>query len=246
MAKPKPRRRSSATAVWRRRLAALATIALALAAGYFFWLRNSSLFEVREVEVSGATANAPEVAAALQEAARGMTTLHIRDQELRDAVSGFPTIASLKAQASVPHKLEIEVTERLPVALVKQGGATTPVSADGYLLRGVEADPGLPLLEPSQPLDGARLGARDIEQAALLGAVPDQLRKGIETSRFDPDQAGVVVELSNGIELRLGDSSEAAAKWAAAAAVLADRKLGSPAYIDVSVPGRPVAGGYSG
>ncbi|MGZ5340596.1 MAG: hypothetical protein ACXWED_04210, partial [Solirubrobacterales bacterium] len=106
MAKPKPRRRSSATAVWRRRLAALATIALALAAGYFFWLRNSSLFEVREVEVSGATANAPEVAAALQEAARGMTTLHIRDQELRDAVSGFPTIASLKAQASVPHKLE--------------------------------------------------------------------------------------------------------------------------------------------
>ncbi|MGZ5375719.1 MAG: cell division protein FtsQ/DivIB, partial [Solirubrobacterales bacterium] len=126
MAKPKPRRRSSATAVWRRRLAALATIALALAAGYFFWLRNSSLFEVREVEVSGATANAPEVAAALQEAARGMTTLHIRDQELRDAVSGFPTIASLKAQASVPHKLEIEVTERLPVALVKQGGATTP------------------------------------------------------------------------------------------------------------------------
>ncbi|MGZ5340613.1 MAG: cell division protein FtsQ/DivIB, partial [Solirubrobacterales bacterium] len=94
--------------------------------------------------------------------------------------------------------------------------------------------------------DGARLGARDIEQAALLGAVPDQLRKGIETSRFDPDQAGVVVELSNGIELRLGDSSEAAAKWAAAAAVLADRKLGSPAYIDVSVPGRPVAGGYSG
>ncbi|MGZ5376036.1 MAG: cell division protein FtsQ/DivIB, partial [Solirubrobacterales bacterium] len=166
--------------------------------------------------------------------------------ELRDAVSGFPTIASLKAQASVPHKLEIEVTERLPVALVKQGGATTPASADGYLLRGVEADPGLPLLEPSQPLDGARLGARDIEQAALLGAVPDQLRKGIETSRFDPDQAGVVVELSNGIELRLGDSSEAAAKWAAAAAVLADRKLGSPAYIDVSVPGRPVAGGYSG
>ncbi|MGZ5313015.1 MAG: cell division protein FtsQ/DivIB, partial [Solirubrobacterales bacterium] len=212
MAKPKPRRRSSATAVWRRRLAALATIALALAAGYFFWLRNSSLFEVREVEVSGATANAPEVAAALQEAARGMTTLHIRDQELRDAVSGFPTIASLKAQASVPHKLEIEVTERLPVALVKQGGATTPVSADGYLLRGVEADPGLPLLEPSQRLDGARLGARDIEQAALLGAVPDQLRKGIETSRFDPDQAGVVAELSNGIELRLGDSSEAAAK----------------------------------
>ncbi|MGZ5313734.1 MAG: cell division protein FtsQ/DivIB, partial [Solirubrobacterales bacterium] len=184
--------------------------------------------------------------AALQEAARGMTTLHIRDQELRDAVSGFPTIASLKAQASVPHKLEIEVTERLPVALVKQGGATTPATADGYLLRGVEADPGLPQLEPSPPLDGVRLGAHDIEQAALLGAAPDQLRKGIETSRFDPDQAGVVVELSNGIELRLGDSSEAAAKWAAAAAVLADRKLGSPAYIDVSVPGRPVAGGYSG
>ena len=232
--------------IWRRRLVALGVLAAALAAGYLFWLRDSSLFEVREVKVSGATANANEVAVALQGAAQGMSTLHIRDEELRQAVSRFPTIASLKASTSLPHELDIEVTERLPVAVVKQSGAEIPVSADGYLLRGLAAEPGLPPLEPSGAAVEGRLASHDAEQAALLGAAPEQLRKGLEESRYDPDQAGVVVDLSNGIELRLGDSRDATAKWAAAASVLADPKLGNPAYIDVSVPGRPVAGGYAG
>jgi hypothetical protein len=64
--------------------------------------------------------------------------------------------------------------------------------------------------------------------------------------RYDTDAGGVVADLGNGIELRMGDGTEGAAKWAAAAAVLAKDDLGSPAYIDVSVPGRPVAGGLSG
>jgi cell division protein FtsQ len=224
----------------------LVVIAVALVAGYFFWLRDSSLFEVHQVEVHGATVNAPEVANTLAASARGMSTLHIDDGKLRAAVSRFPTIGTLKAQASLPHKLEITVTERLPVAVVEEGGHTVPVSADGYLLAGVRAEHGLPPIELSAPVVKGRLSHHDIEQAALLAAAPDELAAKVDGMRYDPDESGVTADLANGIELRLGDSSDGAAKWAAAAALLADPKLGSPTYIDVSVPGRPVAGGYLG
>lgn len=227
----------------RRRLGALGLLCILLIAGYFLWLRDSSLFRVDEVQVSGVTANAPEVTAALRSAAQGMSTMNVDNTKLREAVGRFPTVATITIDPSPPHTLKIAVTERLPVALVKAGGGTVPVSHDGYLLRGLKADSKLPSLQPSEPLASARLGGHDLEQAALLGAVPPQLRSGVKSSRFDSGEQGVVVDLSNGIQLRMGDSSAATAKWVAAASVLADQQLGTPAYIDVSVPDRPVSGG---
>ena len=49
--------------------------------------------------------------------------------------------------------------------------------------------------------------------------------------------------LRGGIPVRFGSGSEAAEKWAAAAAVLADPKLDALTYVDVRVPERPAAGG---
>ena len=228
----------------RRRLVALGLVVIAFVAGYFLWLRDSSLFAVHEVKVTGVTANAAEVTTALQGAAQGMSTLNIDNTRLREAVGRFPTVATIQIDPSPPHTLKITVAERLPIALVKAGGETVPVSADGYLLRGLRAGGQLPALELSQqPGGGARLAERDLEQAGLLGAAPPELRAGIKGSRFDSAQQGVVIDLASGIQLRMGDASAAAAKWAAAAAVLADPKLGTPAYIDVSVPNRPVSGG---
>jgi hypothetical protein len=42
---------------------------------------------------------------------------------------------------------------------------------------------------------------------------------------------------------RFGDGSRAQDKWAAAVAVLSSNERGSPSYLDVSVPDRPVSGG---
>ncbi len=232
--------------IWRRRLVAVAVLAAALAAGYFFWLRDSSLVEVREIEVTGATANQAEIAAALQGAVAGMSTLNVDESKLIEAVSVFPTVASLKIDASPLHKLGIEVTERLPVAVAESGGRDVPVSADGYLLRGLEAERGLPPIELTERPQGASLGEHDGEVTALLGSLPEDLAGGIEGARYDPDEAGVAIDLENGIELRMGDESDPDAKWAAAAAVLADPELGAPAYVDVSVPEKPVSGGFSG
>jgi cell division protein FtsQ len=232
--------------IWRRRLLAALTVAVLLAAAYLFWFRNASFFDVKEIDVNGVTANAPEVNAALQKASQKMTTLHVRQEALTSAVSRFPTIAALSVHAHPPHKLEIDVVERTPVATVEDGDSTVPVSGDGFELRGIRAPAGLPPVELSgKPVDG-RLSADDIVVTTLLAAAPKELASGIDSASYDSESGGAVAELKNGIELRLGDADDAAAKWAAAASLLAASDLGSPAYIDVSVPQRPVSGGYSG
>jgi hypothetical protein len=52
----------------------------------------------------------------------------------------------------------------------------------------------------------------------------------------------VAVNLHGGIQLRFGTPAAARAKWAAAAAVLADKRVTTLSYIDVQVPKRPAVG----
>jgi cell division protein FtsQ len=228
--------------VWRRRAAAAAIVAVVLVAGYYLWLRDSSLFAVDEVEVEGATVNREEVAAALEAVASEMTTLHVDDEKLREAVSRFPTIASIKAESSLPDTLRITVTERLPVARVVDGDEELAVSADGYVLPGVEVDRrALPPIVAA--VEAGRVDADGAEQAAIAGAAPAELRERIESIQFDPERGGVVLAIEDAPELRLGDGSEASEKWDAVVAVFSNPDLGSPAYLDASVPERPVTGG---
>jgi cell division protein FtsQ len=229
--------------VIRRRLIAAAIALLVLYAGYMLWFRNLSWFAIDEVTVTGATTNEPQIKAAVEQAAKDMTTLHLKDGELRDAVAQFPTVASVGASTSFPHALHVTVTERLPVAFIKVGPRSTAVSADGYLLAGASFDPKpLPRIEGAAA-NGARLDGDAAAQAAILGATPGPLRDRVTASSWDEGQGGVVVSLDGGPDLRFGDGSQARDKWTAAVAVLSSPEHGSPSYLDVSVPDRPVSGG---
>jgi cell division protein FtsQ len=230
-------------AVLRRRLIAAAIGIVALWAGYMLWFRNLPWFAIDEVTVTGATTNEEAIKKAVEQATGNMTTLHLKDDELRDVVAHFPTVASVGAGTSFPHTLHVTITERLPVAFVKVGPRRTAVSADGYLLLGASFDPKqLPRIEGTAA-PGARLSGDDAAQAAILGAAPAPLRERVTGSSWDDADGGVVVGLDGGPDLRFGDGSRARDKWTAALAVLSSSEHGSPSYLDVSVPDRPVSGG---
>jgi cell division protein FtsQ len=225
----------------RRSIAALIAI-LALYAGYMLWFRNLPWFAIDEVTLDRATTNEPAIKAAVERVAGDMTTLHLKDGELRDAVARFPTVAAVGASTSFPHTLHVTITERLPAAFIKVGPNRTAVSADGYLLPGASFDPKrLPRIEEAAA-HGTRLEGDAAAQAAILGATPAPLRDRVADSHWDDEQGGVVVDLDGGPDLRFGDSSRAREKWTAAVAVLSSPEHGSPSYLDVSVPDRPVSG----
>jgi cell division protein FtsQ len=229
--------------VLRRRLIVAAIALLVLYAVYMFWFRNLPWFAIDEVTVTGATTNERQIKAAVEQVAQDMTTLHLKDDQLREAVAQFPTVASVGASTSFPHGLEVTITERLPVAFIKAGPRRTAVSADGYLLVGAAFDPKpLPRIE-GVAANTARLTGDAAAQAAILGATPAPLRDRVVSSSWDEEAGGVVLSLDNGPELRFGDGARAADKWTAAVAVLSSSEHGSPSYLDVSVPDRPVSGG---
>jgi cell division protein FtsQ len=238
---PRPRLPSLA---WRQAVVLGLGVCIVLAAGYFLYLRDSSLVAVTKVEVEGVrSGDRDRIVAALEAAGEGMTTLHVQTEELEAAVAGFPTVESVSADASFPHGLRIEVTERPPALVAQAGGREVPVAADGTLLAGVSAasELDLPVVELGELPQSGKLAGEPLEQALVAGAAPDELRPLIEDISYSKDY-GVVLTMKGGIPIRFGPGARAEAKWAAAAAVLADPKLEGLGYVDVRVPERPAAG----
>ena len=222
----------------------IAIVAGALAVTYFAWFRHSSFVAVEHVKVEGVSGpDSAKVTAALTDAARGMSTLDVDTGKLASAVSGFPTVASVSADPGFPHGLTLSVVERKPVLVASDGDRRVPVASDGSLLPGVDGGASsLPTLKVDQIPASGRLGGEALEETRVVGAAPAPLRQlieGVSTTR----SYGIVVTLHGGIDLRMGPASKAQAKWAAAAAVLADPKVTSLGYLDVRVPSRPAIGG---
>jgi cell division protein FtsQ len=228
----------------RLRLAILALICLALAAGYHFWLRNSSLVAVDDVQVSGLTTkDAERVRAALTSAAQTMTTLNVDRELLERAVAHYPVVRRLEVSTDFPHGLAIRVIEHHPAALVQLGDDHVPVAGDGTVLRGMPVEGRLPLIETDVSARGERLSSSAALHAArVAGAAPAVMRSRIEAITARKDD-GIVVGLHEGPELIFGDGRRAEAKWIAATRVLADPEIEGASYIDVRLPGRPAAGG---
>lgn len=224
-------------------VAFLALVACA-AAGYQFWLRESSLVAIEEVQVEGA--GGPErkqIVAALTEAAAGMTTLHVREDELNAAVRGFPTVIGVDADPHFPHGLTISVRERAPVLIARSGGETVPVAGDGTVLAGVEVKAKLPVINVEALSPDGRLEGSALALAQVAGAAPEPLRRLITDLRADGE--GLEVTLRGDIPVRFGGAEGAAEAWAAAATVLADPSIENVVHVDVRVPERPAVGGAS-
>jgi cell division protein FtsQ len=215
---------------------------LALLGGGWLWLRDSSLVAVRQVDVTGLSGSeAPRVRAALQEAARDMTTLHVRAGQLRTAVAPFPAVMSVEAHADFPHRLRVVVHEHVAVGALAAGGDRVAVAADGTLLRG-SATRGLPVIAAGGQPGGATVGDRAaLREIALLAAAPAPLRARVVRVYAGP--RGLTAPLSDGPILYFGGAERLRAKWTAVASVLADRSSAGATYLDVRLPERPAAGG---
>jgi cell division septal protein FtsQ len=130
-----------------------------------------------------------------------------------------------------------------PTAVIGSGEEAVAVATDGTLMRWylVPEATSLPRLPLSEAPENGRLQGPVLEQARVLGAASPELRRYVERSYYGG--SGVDVVLDSGIELRFGDATQAARKWRAAAAVLADPEVEALDYVDLHAPARPAIGG---
>jgi cell division protein FtsQ len=225
-----------------RRLVIAVVATVAILAGGWLWVRDSSLVAINRVTVTGVYGpDAGQIRTVLGAAARNMTTLDVRVSQLRNAVAPYPVVKDIHVSTQFPHGMRIQVAELLPVGAVLADGRSIAASPDGTLLPDASTS-SLPTI-PLQSLPG---GSRVTERPALnaltlLANAPTRLEARI--SQVSTTSAhGLVVQLRNGPSLYFGDLSDVDAKWIAATEVLADPGSAGATYVDVSEPSRPAAG----
>lgn len=217
--------------------------ALALVALYGGWLllRDTPIFAVQKVAITGLRGpGSSTIRAALDGAARGMTTTHFDPARLRAAVAPYPLVKSVRAQTQFPHGLRIQVGIESPVAALVVGGQRLAVAADGKIVRGMQLPVDVPIVAVADFPTGGRI-SDPLSVAALevLDVAPRALRARVAT--ITNGTHGLTVALRAGPPLYFGDVTRLHAKWAAVARVLADTAARGAAYVDVHTPDRPAA-----
>lgn len=219
---------------------------LALAAGAYLGARETSVFAVRTVEVSGTR---PLVAGRVDEALaplRGKSLLSVDAAAIEERLEALPDVKLVSYDRAFPHTARIVVWAERPVAVLRRGSGAWLVSERGRILQRLDDRPEstLPRIwvaASSVPADGALLSDDEALRPALaLGRVLsiDRSFFGAVSEARELD-GNLVLVLRTGTELRLGGADDLALKLAVARRVLGLVEPGVE-YVDVSVPERPV------
>jgi cell division protein FtsQ len=217
---------------------------IALAGGAYAAARQTSMFAVGHIEVSGGT---PELRAQVRQelaAVRGTSLLALDGAALERRVESLPAIVSARYDRAFPHTLRLTVVPEVPVAVLHRGSETWLFSGRGRVVKRIQprTRPFLPRIWVARATEvepGAFVQPDAAGRAARALALGSRFPARIATATMAHGE--LVLKLRSGIELRLGQPNDVRLKLAIARRALHDVPAGST-YLDVSVPGRPVAG----
>ena len=226
----------------RRKRILLSTIGIVavLMAGIVAAAVYSPVLALRTVTVDGTKMlTADQVQAALAPL-QGKPLPQISEEDVTALLKPLVQVKDVSAKALPPSTLQVRVTERIPVALVKQGETFQLVDVDGVQLSTTTDAASVPL--PVIDGGGGTL-PKDLFQAitAVLGALPaDVLARLSNASAASAD--AVELKLVDGQTIVWGNAGEKELKARVLAALLkvpVDPKNPVKVY-DVSVPRHPV------
>jgi cell division protein FtsQ len=222
---------------------------LAGAALAYVGAKETSLFALRSIEISGAP---PRVAGHVRAALRpleGKSLVALGGASIERRLADLPDVAAVSFDRDFPHTLRVVVTPAHSVAVLRRGASAWIVSSDGRVIR-----PAGPFVAPRLPrvwipraasVDvGNRVGDVDAARAvrAIVVARAEGLAVRIRTVRASDRELTFV--LPSTLEIRLGGDASLPLKVAVARRIL-PLLGGSSTYLDVSVPSRPFADGAS-
>lgn len=225
-----------------RRTILVATLLALLVVGVL--VERSSLVALAEVRVTGTQRLDPDSVREAADLELGTSTLRLPLDAARERVEALPLVASADVHRLDPLTVQVDVTERQPVAVVRRrGGGAVLVDREGVVLA-TGAEKGLPVIrlvrgtlpEPGEGIDAVPAAAN---AHAALAELPGPIRSLVEVYvARDVDQ--LELRLASGTTVRFGRGDRVAEKARALGAVLEDLGSTTVAVIDVRAPGRPV------
>lgn len=220
-------------------------LGLLLVAGGLYGIgRETSAFAVRRIEVTGASPGVRRQILHAVASERGTSLLGLSGASLVRRVEALPNVVSVSYDRGFPHTLRLVVRQEQPVAVVRQGAKAWLVSTRGRVVVAVPARARPELariwIPRTTPVAlGAFLPANHAGAIARALALAAHFPAHIAFAALRRD--GLALRLRDGLELRLGDPVDVRLKLAIARRAMHVLPSGT-AYLDVSVPTRPVAG----
>ncbi|MDX6486778.1 MAG: cell division protein FtsQ [Gaiellaceae bacterium] len=217
---------------------------IALAAGAYTVARQTSAFAIGRFDVTGAPPDVQRQVRRILAPLVGTNLLSLDGAALERRAESLPTVVSVRYDRAFPHTLRIHVVPEIPVAVLHRGKETWLVSARGRVVRHIPTGtyPALARVWVPRKVDvavGAFLAADTGGTAARTLALAARFPAHISTASLAHGE--LLFRLRSGLELRLGAPTDVRLKLAIARRALAHLPTGAT-YVDVSVPGRPVAG----
>jgi cell division protein FtsQ len=217
---------------------------LAVAAGAYAIARETAVFAIDRVEVVGVPNDLHAQGRHAVAPLRGSSLMAVDGAALERRVESLPTVLSAHYDRAFPHTLRISVVPESPVAVVHRGKETWLVSARGRVMGRIPngTSGGLARIWVKRATTvsvGDVLAVDAGGETARALALAARFPARIATASIAHDE--LVLRLRSGLELRLGAPTDVRLKLAIARRALRGLPVGAT-YVDVSVPGRPVAG----
>lgn len=242
-----PRMRARRVAVQRgrgrKRLQRIIDVSLliAVAMGFLLALRTP-LLDVDAIEVSGNQRTTTEEIVEAAGIARGDQLIDLDLHAAGQAVSALPWVQQAELHRGIDGAVVVDVTERIPVAVVGAGAEALLVDAEGRALGpafGEAVGAGLITIGGvGAGLDpGEYLGDEAADALAVAARLAGTLGLGLQLTVEGGRLAGLV---DPGISVVFGDAGQLDAKVRSLRTVLEQVELTCAAVIDLRSPGSPV------
>lgn len=223
----------------------MAVVVAAAALGAYLLAGATSLFAVERLEVRGGSPAVRRSVERVLTVARGESLVGIDLDRLAGLAEELPTVSAVSFDRAFPHTLEVTVVPERPVAVVRRRGEAYLVSARGRVIAGVgrRSHGKLPRIWAGRTVSLEVGALAPVELMPAVRAVTPLRRIRFPARVVAVRAAGedLALRLRSGLQVRLGGREDVLLKLAVAAAVL-PKVAPDAEYLDVSVPGRPVAG----
>ncbi|HEU5036002.1 MAG TPA: FtsQ-type POTRA domain-containing protein [Nocardioides sp.] len=207
-------------------------LAVVLVVGGVWLVYFSSFLAVQGVDVRGASLLSEQQVRQAAAVPDGEALARVDLERVRTRVQALAAVSSADVSREWPDRVRIDVTERVPVAVVEIAGKLRGMDEDGVVFRDyAQAPSDLPRVQT-----GSDTGSDALREAALVvGSLPADLAAKVDHVEVETvDQ--ITLALRDGRTVRWGSSADSDLKAEVLAALLVARKAQT---YDVSVPGNP-------
>jgi cell division protein FtsQ len=210
----------------------LLVLVLLLVVGGVWLVFFSAYLSVQGVDVRGtrllSDAQVRQAAAVPQ----GQALARVDLDRIRTRVQALAAVRSADVSREWPDQVRIDVSERVPVAVVEIAGRLRGMDEDGVVFRDyAQPPPGLPRVQTGTDTDSDALR----EAALVVGALPTDLAARVDHVEVQTIDE-ITLVLRDGRTVRWGSSTDSDLKAEVLAKLLAARQAQT---YDVSVPGNP-------